>query len=136
MLDTKTPTEPLFRLGRKPDPWTPPDCSRAQPHGTFGTRFDDPQGDDGLRGTVGRRTRLGPQVIRLRRSDGAGAIKAKVEQVKAARIFITANYESARQIPAQERDPPSPLESSNDPSRSRRPSRRNPSWQPHPRNHR
>jgi len=45
MLDTKTPTTPLFRLGRKPDPWTPPDWSRAQPDGTFGNRFDDPQGN-------------------------------------------------------------------------------------------
>ena len=44
MLDTKTPTAPLFRLGRKPDPWSPPDWSRAQPDGTFGNRFDDPQG--------------------------------------------------------------------------------------------
>jgi RES domain len=45
MLDTKTPTAPLFRLGRKPDPWIPPDWSRAQPDGTFGNRFDDPQGN-------------------------------------------------------------------------------------------
>src|SRR5260370_28847685 len=45
MLDTKTPTAPLFRLGRKPDPWNPPDWSRAQPDGTFGNRFDDPQGN-------------------------------------------------------------------------------------------
>jgi hypothetical protein len=34
MLDTKTPTAALFRLGRKPDPWSPPDWSRAQPDGT------------------------------------------------------------------------------------------------------
>jgi hypothetical protein len=45
MLVTKTPTAPLFRLGRKPDPWNPPDWSRAQPDGTFGNRFDDPQGN-------------------------------------------------------------------------------------------
>jgi RES domain len=45
MLDTKTPKAPLFRLGRKPDPWAPPDWSRAQPDGTFGNRFDDPQGN-------------------------------------------------------------------------------------------
>jgi hypothetical protein len=35
MLDTKTPTAPLFRLGRKPDLWSPADWSRAQPDGTF-----------------------------------------------------------------------------------------------------
>jgi len=45
MLDTKTPTASLFRLGRKPDPWSPPDWSRALPDGTFGNRFDDPQGN-------------------------------------------------------------------------------------------
>jgi hypothetical protein len=45
MLDTKTPIAPLFRLGRKPNPWNPPDWSRALPDGTFGNRFDDPQGN-------------------------------------------------------------------------------------------
>jgi len=35
LVDTKTPTAPLFRLGRKPDPWIPPDWSRAQPDGTY-----------------------------------------------------------------------------------------------------
>ncbi len=45
MLDTKTPNSLLFRLGRKPDPWSPPDWSRALPNGTFGNRFDDPQGN-------------------------------------------------------------------------------------------
>ncbi|AXC16133.1 hypothetical protein ACPOL_6927 (plasmid) [Acidisarcina polymorpha] len=45
MLDTKTPITPLFRLGRKPDPWDPPDWSRAQLDGTFGNRFDDPRGN-------------------------------------------------------------------------------------------
>jgi RES domain len=45
MSDTKTPIAHLFRLGRKPYPWSPPDWSRAQPDGTFGNRFDDPQGN-------------------------------------------------------------------------------------------
>ncbi len=42
MLDTKTPKAPLFRLGRKPDPWTPPDWSRAQPDGTLSTQVTPP----------------------------------------------------------------------------------------------
>jgi hypothetical protein len=42
MFETKRPNGPLFRLGRRPDPWEPPDWSRAQPDGTFGNRFDDP----------------------------------------------------------------------------------------------
>jgi hypothetical protein len=45
MLTSKSPDAALFRLGRKPDPWTPPDWSRAQPDGTFGNRFDDPLGN-------------------------------------------------------------------------------------------
>jgi ATP-binding cassette subfamily B protein len=28
MLETKSPTAPLFRIGRKPDPWSPPDWSQ------------------------------------------------------------------------------------------------------------
>ena len=44
MPDTKTPTAPIFRLGRPPDPWEPPDWSRAHSDGTFGNRFDDPTG--------------------------------------------------------------------------------------------
>jgi hypothetical protein len=34
----------LFRLGRAPDPWQPPDWSNATSDGTFGNRFDDPKG--------------------------------------------------------------------------------------------
>ncbi len=32
----------IYRLGRKPDPWVPPDWASAGPDGTFGNRFDDP----------------------------------------------------------------------------------------------
>ncbi|MGC2371774.1 MAG: hypothetical protein WA474_22080 [Candidatus Sulfotelmatobacter sp.] len=32
----------IYRLGRKPDPWAPPDWAFAGPDGTFGNRFDDP----------------------------------------------------------------------------------------------
>ena len=34
----------VFRLGRKPDPWTWPDWAYADPDGTFGNRFDDAKG--------------------------------------------------------------------------------------------
>lgn len=44
MFETRTPSGPIYRLGRSPDPWAPPDWSRAQPDGTFGNRFDDPTG--------------------------------------------------------------------------------------------
>jgi hypothetical protein len=34
----------IYRLGRKPDPWSAPDWALAGPDGTFGNRFDDPEG--------------------------------------------------------------------------------------------
>jgi hypothetical protein len=34
----------VYRLGREPDPWAWPDWSYASPDGTFGNRFDDPEG--------------------------------------------------------------------------------------------
>lgn len=44
MLEGKSPPETIYRIARKPDPWQPPDWSRANPDGTFGNRFDDPEG--------------------------------------------------------------------------------------------
>jgi hypothetical protein len=34
----------IYRLGRKPDPWSVPDWASARSDGTFGNRFDDPEG--------------------------------------------------------------------------------------------
>ena len=34
----------IYRLGKKPDPWSVPDWASAGPDGTFGNRFDDPEG--------------------------------------------------------------------------------------------
>lgn len=34
--------EPVWRLGRRPDPWSWPDWAYAGSDGTFGNRFDDP----------------------------------------------------------------------------------------------
>ena len=45
MFEAKQAPNPLFRIGRQPDPWQPPDWSRASSDGTFGNRFDDPQGN-------------------------------------------------------------------------------------------
>ena len=39
-----TPEQPVFRIGRQPDPWGWPDWRLAGPRGTFGNRWDDPQG--------------------------------------------------------------------------------------------
>lgn len=38
------PPAEVYRLGRRPDPWAWPDWAYAEPDGTFGNRYDDPQG--------------------------------------------------------------------------------------------
>ena len=43
-LETVVPAAPVFRLARAPDPWTWPDWSQASLGGTFGNRWDDPEG--------------------------------------------------------------------------------------------
>lgn len=43
MRQADTPAE-VHRLGRRPDPWAWPDWAYAEPDGTFGNRYDDPQG--------------------------------------------------------------------------------------------
>jgi hypothetical protein len=45
VFDSRQPPREIFRIGRRPDPWQPPDWSRATSDGTFGNRFDDPKGD-------------------------------------------------------------------------------------------
>ena len=43
-LETVTPAGLTFRLARAPDPWAWPDWSQANVDGTFGNRWDDPEG--------------------------------------------------------------------------------------------
>jgi hypothetical protein len=43
-LRTITPTGPLYRVARPPDPWQWPDWSNVGGDGTFGNRWDDPRG--------------------------------------------------------------------------------------------
>ena len=43
-LETVAPAGPVFRLARAPDPWAWPDWSQASLDGTFGNRWDDPDG--------------------------------------------------------------------------------------------
>lgn len=42
-LASVEPDGPLYRLGRRPDPWAWPDWSYAALDGTFGNRYDDPE---------------------------------------------------------------------------------------------
>jgi len=39
-----SPSNPLHRVGRAPDPWAWPDWANAAADGTFGNRYDDPLG--------------------------------------------------------------------------------------------
>lgn len=43
-LEVRRPNGPVFRIGRRPDAWLPPDWSLVHSDGTFGNRFDDPDG--------------------------------------------------------------------------------------------
>ncbi len=42
-LESRVPAGPVYRLGRRPNAWSPPDWAHAHSDGTFGNRFDDPQ---------------------------------------------------------------------------------------------
>ena len=44
----RAPGEAVYRVGRSPDPFAPPERAYAQPDGTFGGRFDDPAGRRGV----------------------------------------------------------------------------------------
>jgi RES domain len=44
VLETRKTPRQIFRIGRKPNAWQAPDWSRSNPDGTFGNRFDDPEG--------------------------------------------------------------------------------------------
>ena len=39
-----SPDGPLYRIGRRPDPWAFPDWANVGSDGTFGNRWDDPEG--------------------------------------------------------------------------------------------
>jgi hypothetical protein len=43
-LEARQAPGPIYRLGRKPDPWQLPPWSLVHKDGTFGNRFDDPDG--------------------------------------------------------------------------------------------
>jgi hypothetical protein len=44
MNETQSPTSAIYRIARKPDAWAAPDWARVNSDGTFGNRFDDPEG--------------------------------------------------------------------------------------------
>lgn len=58
------PEGPLYRVARAPDQWAWPDWSYAGTDGTFGNRFDDPDGS--YRVLYASSTRVGHSWGRLR----------------------------------------------------------------------
>jgi len=44
-LEAARPTEPLHRVGRRPNAWAWPDWAYAGPDGMFGNRYDDPRAE-------------------------------------------------------------------------------------------
>ncbi len=43
-LEARQPSGPVYRLGRRPNAWQPPEWFLGHADGTFGNRFDDPEG--------------------------------------------------------------------------------------------
>ncbi len=43
-LESRRPADSIYRLGRRPNAWQPPEWFLAHSDGTFGNRFDDPEG--------------------------------------------------------------------------------------------
>jgi len=66
------PDGPLYRLAREPDPWAWPAWSHAGPDGTFGNRWDDPDGS--YRVLYASSQRLGAFVETLAQSQGSSAV--------------------------------------------------------------
>ncbi len=44
VLESRQSSGLVYRLGRRPNAWQPPEWSLAHADGTFGNRFDDPEG--------------------------------------------------------------------------------------------
>lgn len=69
------PSGPLYRLGRRPNPWAWPDWAYAGDDGTWGNRFDDPASE--YRVLYASSERLGPFLETLARFRPDPAIAAE-----------------------------------------------------------
>jgi hypothetical protein len=76
----------IYRLGRKPDPWAPPDWASAGPDGTFGNRFDDP--DATYRVLYASSQRLGCFVETLARFRIDPTLLAELPQIEGAMTTV------------------------------------------------
>jgi hypothetical protein len=73
-LESVRPDRPLYRIGRRPDPWAWPSWAYAGEDGTFGNRYDDPLSE--YRVLYASSERLGPFLETLARFRRDPAIAA------------------------------------------------------------
>ena len=78
----------VHRIGRKPYAWQYPDWSRANPDGTFGNRFDDPNG--AYRVLYASSARLGCFLETLARYRPDLALYAELEEIEGDDDFVPA----------------------------------------------
>ena len=79
MFGSENPGHRVQRIGRRPDPWQYPDWSKANPDGTFGNRFDDPEGR--FRVLYACSTRLGCFLETLARFRPDLALYAELQEI-------------------------------------------------------
>jgi hypothetical protein len=80
----------IFRIGRSPDPWQPPDWSLAGPDGTFGNRFDDPEGT--YRVLYASSQRLGCYLETLARFRVDLTLYAELSEIEGEDDFVPLGY--------------------------------------------
>lgn len=78
----------VYRIGRRPDPWAYPDWSRANADGTFGNRFDDPDGQ--YRVLYASSARLGCFLETLARYRPDMSVYAELAEIEGEDDFIPA----------------------------------------------
>ena len=78
-LSAARPEGVLYRVGRAPDPWAWPPWAYAGDDGTFGNRFDDPDGE--YRVLYASSQRVGPFLETLARYRTDPALVAALEEI-------------------------------------------------------
>lgn len=78
----------VHRIGRRPDAWEYPDWSRANPDGTFGNRFDDPDGE--YRVLYASSARLGCFLETLARFRADLTLFAELQEIEGESDFVPA----------------------------------------------
>jgi RES domain len=78
----------VHRIGRRPDAWEYPDWSRANPDGTFGNRFDDPDGE--YRVLYASSARLGCFLETLARYRPDLTLFAELQEIEGEDDFVPA----------------------------------------------